>query len=280
VARRRRRAAAAARYREVPKLARPDLQSRAALIGSGLVGSALFHAALLFLILSWKPRSVSVEPATAVEIAVVEREKPPPPPEPPKVEEKKPEPPPKAVRPRAKLLPPPPKEAPPPPQELKEDLPPPPNEPPEEAKPQAPVMIGISMSSTTSGGGFAAPVGNSLYGSAPKVAPKPEDVRSYASPAGRYVPPYKVAELPVVLVEVKAQYPAEARKLGLEGQVVLRVTVDATGKVSSAKVIKGIGNGFDESALEAMRRFKFKPGIDAGEAIITEITYTMTFLLD
>lgn len=277
--RHRHRAAAAARYREVPKLARPALQSRAALSGSGLLGSALFHAALLFLILSWKTRSVSIEPATAVEIAVVEREKPPRPPEPPKVEEKKPEPP-KAVRPRPKVLPPPPKEAPPPPQELKEDLPPPPNEPPQEAKPQAPVTIGISMSSTTNGGGFAAPVGNSLYGSAPKVAPKPEDVHSYTSPAGRYVPPYKVAELPVVLAEVKAEYPAEARKLGLEGQVVLRVTVDSTGKVSSARVIKGIGHGFDESALEAMRRFKFKPGTEAGEAIITEITYTMTFLLD
>ncbi len=278
--RRRLRAAAAARYRQAPKLARPEPQSRPALNGVGLAGSVVVHGALLFLILTWKPKPLSVEPAKPVEIAVIEREKPPPPPpEPPKLEEKKPEPP-KVARVRPKLLPPPPKDAPLPPPELKEDLPPPPNEPPKDAKPQAPVMIGISMSSTTSGGTFAAPVGNSLYGTAPKAAPRPEGVHSYASPTGRYVPPYRVAELPVVLSEVKAEYPAEARKLGLEGQVVLRVTVDAAGKVSAARIVKGIGHGFDESALEAMRRFKFKAGTEGGEAITTDITYTITFLLD
>jgi len=141
-------------------------------------------------------------------------------------------------------------------------------------------MIGISMSSTTSAGSFAAPVGNTLYGNAPTVASDPAEVRTYASPTGRYVPPYKVTKLPEILREVKADYPEEARKLGLEGQVMLRLTIDATGKVVRARVIKKAGNGFDEAALEAVRKFAFKPGTEGGEPVVTELTYTYTFLLD
>jgi protein TonB len=182
------------------------------------------------------------------------------------------------------VKPPPPKEPPPAPKE--EMPPPPPNEPPPpDAKPQAPVMIGVTMSSTTAAGGFAAPVGNTLYGQAPKVAPKPEEVKPYAAPVtapppgGRYVPPYKVTKLPELVSEVKAEYPDEARKQGLEGQVLLRLTIDATGKVTKAVIIKGAGSGFDERALEASKRFKFKPGMEGDEAVTTEITYTYTFEL-
>ncbi len=261
----------------MPKVARPGRPSRTAPGIAGLFGALLVHGGLLLLVLTAKPRSLAVEPAEPVELTVVEREapKPPPPPEP---QEKEPEPPPKLLRPKPKNLPVPPREAPPP---VKEDLPPPPNDdPPKDAKPQAPVTIGISMSSTTTAGGFAAPVGNSLYGSAPRVATRPEDVAPYASPNGRYVPPHQVTELPVLLTEVRPAYPEEARKLGLEGQVIVRVTVDASGKVASAKIIKGIGHGFDESALEAIKRDRFKPGTYGGEAITTEITYTMTFVID
>src|SRR5919201_666133 len=54
-----------------------------------------------------------------------------------------------------------------------EEAPPTPNEPPPEAPPQpAPLVVGITMSSTTSAGAFAAPVGNTAYG---KVAEKAQD---------------------------------------------------------------------------------------------------------
>ena len=117
---------------------------------------------------------------------------------------------------------------------------------------------------------------------ATKVAPRPDEVKPYAPPppGGRYVPPYKVTRLPELASEFKATYPEEARKLGLEGQVVLRLTVDSTGKVAKAVLVKGAGNGFDEAAMDAVKRFKFKPGTEGDEAIATEITYTYTFLLD
>ena len=257
------------------RIAAPKPVSLPALAIIGIICSGAVHVTVLILILAAALKPTVFMPQTPVEIDVVETPKPPPPP-PPKEEPKK------ETPKLAKVIQMPvPKEAPPPPPKT-ELAPPPPNEPPPpDAKPSAPVMIGVTMSSTSSSGGFAAPVGNTLYGAAPKVAPKPEDVKPYAPPpGGRYVPPYKVTKLPELLSEFKAAYPEEARKLGLEGQVVLRLTVDATGKVVRSALIKSAGHGFDEAALDAVKRFHFKPGTEGDEAVATEITYTYTFLLD
>ncbi|MGC4121598.1 MAG: TonB family protein [Myxococcales bacterium] len=249
----------------------------------GMIGSGLVHFVIVLLIIDAALHPKKIEQQTPVEFEVVTKPPPPPPPPPPEPpkEEKKPDPPKVA---KVFTPPPPPKEAPPPPKGMP---PPPPNEPPPpEAKPQAPVMIGVTMSSTTSAGGFAAPVGNTLYGSAPKVAPKPEEVKPYAAPVtapppgGRYVPPYKVTKVPEPVGECKGVYPEEARKLGIEGQVVLRIRVDSTGNVVKAAVVKALGYGFDESAVAAITKCRFKPGTEGDEAIATEITYTFTFLLD
>src|SRR5690348_7734707 len=56
---------------------------------------------------------------------------------------------------------------------------------------------------------------------------------------------------------VEAQYPPEAQKLGLTASVLLRVTIAADGSVSEASVVEPVGNGFDEAALAAVRRFTF-----------------------
>jgi len=268
-----------------PRIAEPKPLNVPLTTVLGVIGSVVLHGLVLLLIVLAAIAPKRIQEATPIEVAVVETVKPPPPPPPePPPEEQPPEPEPVKPKPKPQpklALPPPPKDAPPPPPDLKEDLPPPPNEtPPPDAKPKAPIMIGISMSSTTAAGSFSAPVGNTLYGQAPAVAKDPSEVKPYASPTGRYVPPYKVTKLPKTIHEVKAKYPEEARKLGLEGQVVLRLTVDTAGKVVQAKVIRGAGNGFDEAALAAVTQFRFEPGTEGDEAVVPEITYTYTFLLD
>ncbi|MDC0710615.1 TonB family protein [Stigmatella sp. ncwal1] len=214
-----------------------------------------------------------------VELVMVDVEKPPPPPpEPPKEEPPPPPPPPKV---KAPPKPPPVKvaelEKPPPPPP--EQAPPPPNEPPPEqpAKP-VPLVVGISMSSTTSAGGFAAPVGNTAYGRVDGKATAPQEVKTYSAP--KYTPIYQVDSEPRVLSEVKIPYPDEARRAGIEGTVTLSITVDLEGKVVTVKVISGPGYGLNEAARDAIRRFRFKPAIKGGEAVSTEMKYAYTFLLD
>jgi protein TonB len=200
------------------------------------------------------------------------------------VEEKKPEPPKPIEKPKpvkvARNLPPPPKDPPPPPKVV---TPPPPNQPPPpKAAPPPPINIGLSLDSTTKAGGFAAPVGNTLYGKAADRAADPNASKPYAAPpAGpKFVPSYKVTEPPSVVSEVKAVYPEAARKEGLETQVLMQIAIDTDGHVTTARVLQSAGHGFDEAALEAIRKFRFKPARLGDEAVATEITYKVTFLLN
>jgi periplasmic protein TonB len=199
-----------------------------------------------------------------VELVMIEVQKPPPPPPP--EEEKKPEPP----KPKQIKLPPPPV-----PKE-----PPPPNDTPPPEKPAAPVplVVGISMSSTVASGGFAAPVGNTLYGKTSDKAVDASEVKPYA--AAKYVPPGTADTDPEVIGEVKIPYPDEAKKNDIEGSVRMKVTVDEHGMVTQVQVMSGPGYGLNEAAREALRHFKFRPATKGGEAVGTTFLYTYTFLLD
>lgn len=197
----------------------------------------------------------------------------PPPPPPPEVKE---EPPPPPVKPPpvkvAKVTPP--KEIP------KEQPPPPPNEepPPETPPKQVPIITGISMQSTSTTGTFSAPVGNTLYGKNDDKAAKPEEVKPYAAP--KYMPAYQVDAQPVVLNEVRGKYTAEATRAGVEGSVILKITIDTDGNVTEAKLIQGLGYGLDEVALESIKKFKWRPATKGGESVSTTITYKYTFWLE
>lgn len=203
---------------------------------------------------------------------------PPPPPPPPEPEPPKP---PEPEPPKVKVKPPPVKvakaEAPPP----KEDAPPPPNDAPPPEKPSAPVpiVVGISMSSTTSAGSFAVGVGNTTYGKA-SAPVDPNSVKAYSAP--KYVPPGGADTEPTVAgTPYKPPYPDEAKKNEIEGPVRLRVTIDPEGRVTDAVVISGPGYGLEEAARVAMlKHYRFKPAMKGGEPVGTTIVYTMTFLLD
>jgi protein TonB len=162
------------------------------------------------------------------------------------------------------------------------EMPPPPNQPPPKAAPppQAPppIHIGVNLESTVQGGAFAAPVGNTMYGVAPVQAPAPAVVKPYW--AAKYVPPTSVSDLPVLIGEVKVPYPPAARKAGIEGQVILMVTIDAEGKTAEVKRISGPGYGLDEAAAKAAREFRWKPARKGGESVATTIRYVYSFEID
>jgi len=236
------------------------------ILAATLALSILGHAAY---VMSLDPSLRGAESQKPIELVMFEVEppKPPPPPEPEPEPEKPKPPPPKPQVKVAKPLPVPVEEPPPPTEEA----------PKEEAKPP-PIFIGMTMSSTSTSGTFAAPVGNSAMGSMPKQAPNPEDVKAYKAP--KYVPPGGADSDPVAQDEVKIPYPEEAKRAGVEGTVRLRITVDFEGHVTEVKILSGPGYGLDEAAREALKRFKFKPAMKAGEAVSTTITYNYTFLLD
>ena len=76
-------------------------------------------------------------------------------------------------------------------------------------------------------------------------------------------------------------YPEEARKNDIEGRVMLRVYVGASGRVEKVRVLKGIGFGCDESAVRhAKKNWRFRPAIQSGSVVGMWIPVPVTFVLD
>ena len=78
---------------------------------------------------------------------------------------------------------------------------------------------------------------------------------------------------------VRAVYPPIALRMGMEGDVTLRIEVDAEGKVTKAGIIKSGGAGFDEEALKAVKQSRFEPAQKDGKNVPAEFSYIYRFRL-
>ena len=86
---------------------------------------------------------------------------------------------------------------------------------------------------------------------------------------------------PVLMSITKPEYPAVARRMGVQGDVVMRLQVDASGAVTGVEMIKGVSEtaGIDAAALRAARTAKFKPGTLDGKPVPSSYTLTVPFRL-
>jgi TonB family protein len=86
---------------------------------------------------------------------------------------------------------------------------------------------------------------------------------------------------PIVAIDVpKPEYPTQARRRGVEGVVVLRVRVEADGRLSDANVVTSSGSELlDESALISMRRATFRPALQAGIPVAADKKFSVRFSL-
>ena len=80
--------------------------------------------------------------------------------------------------------------------------------------------------------------------------------------------PYRVGggvSQPVVLNDVEAEFSDEARRAKYQGVCLISVIVDAQGNPQNPRVVRALGMGLDEKALEAVRKYKFKPAMKDGK---------------
>lgn len=105
-----------------------------------------------------------------------------------------------------------------------------------------------------------------------------EVVRRQEVDAGVHLP--VLTKPPILLEFVPAEYPAEAQRQGLTAVVKMLVTISADGGVADVSAIAGAGNGFDEAALAAVRRFQFSPAEVDGTPAPVQIEYAYHFVLE
>jgi len=89
-----------------------------------------------------------------------------------------------------------------------------------------------------------------------------------------------IDSMPRLLQFIKADYPAECVKKGIEGDVVLDLVVDTLGIVDSCAVVKGLVPALDSSALHTVKKFRFRPALSQGFAIPVLMQYAYHFSLD
>jgi TonB family protein len=75
-------------------------------------------------------------------------------------------------------------------------------------------------------------------------------------------------------------YTDEARKAHIEGVLSLQAIVRKDGNISSLKVIRGLGYGLDESAMDTIAgKWKFKPGMPNGAPVDVRAKIDIRFRL-
>ena len=137
------------------------------------------------------------------------------------------------------------------------------------------------------------PTGAAVVAAAPTVTPSPPPtatptpspvLKATSTPEpvvteNSFVEPSQVDALPVVLREEPATWPRIAYQSRQRGMVIIQATVNADGVVEDAKVLRTDhdGLGIPEAAVDAVRKYRFKPGTKDGVRVKTYATVTKRY---
>jgi len=84
---------------------------------------------------------------------------------------------------------------------------------------------------------------------------------------------------PRLLREVKADYTEEARRRGVEGEVLLEIVITRTGSVGDVKVLRRLDSGLDQRAIQAVRQWQFAPATRQGAPVDVIVEVGVEFKL-
>jgi len=125
------------------------------------------------------------------------------------------------------------------------------------------------------------PRGNPLAGMSGGIEIDIPTLNTDISPISGAYYPEEVDQQPRVLRSFPPQYPYRANRDNIEGWVVLRFVVDVEGIAEKIEVVSSDPAGiFEEAALKAVQRYRFKPAVKGGEAVKCIIKQRIRFTLD
>ncbi|MDD2901670.1 MAG: TonB family protein [Syntrophales bacterium] len=110
----------------------------------------------------------------------------------------------------------------------------------------------------------------------PVAAARPQPA---PAPAGPVITTFGSATGPAFLRRSMPVYPDQARWRGLEGKVVLRLSIDARGNLLKVEVLQTPGWGFAEAAVAAVKRSSFRPATMGGKPVACIAKLPIRFVL-
>lgn len=91
--------------------------------------------------------------------------------------------------------------------------------------------------------------------------------------------PSKLDQQPQARARVPPQYPFEMRRAGITGEVLVEFIVDTNGDVRNAFAVRSTQREFEAAAVQAISKWKFRPGRKGGRAVNTRMQQPITFSL-
>ncbi len=80
-----------------------------------------------------------------------------------------------------------------------------------------------------------------------------------------------------ILSKPTPAYTQEARNLKIEGEVLLEVVLEASGKLRVVRVVRGLGHGLDDNAVKAAEQIHFKPAVKDGQPTDSTVVVHIIF---
>jgi protein TonB len=128
-------------------------------------------------------------------------------------------------------------------------------------------LVGASLGNGKGGGGLGAGDGPGIGGG------------SNGGIGGAYRRPGGGVSAPEPIFTPDAEFSEEARKAKFCGNVLVYLVVDDQGRPTHVRVIKPVGLGLDEKAVEAVRQYRFKPARENGKAVAVEMNVEVNFTI-
>jgi len=82
---------------------------------------------------------------------------------------------------------------------------------------------------------------------------------------------------PEVVKKKDPKYTREAREAELEGLVMVEADIGPDGRVHDARVLRPLGMGLDQRAVDAVKKWKFKPAMKDGHPVWVQVTVEVLF---
>ena len=130
-------------------------------------------------------------------------------------------------------------------------------------------------------GPFGDPLG-SLLGDPGGGRPGPgaRGVDADGSGYGEPLPLTSAIEAPRLIRKVLPDYPAVARAARVSGRVFVKAVIAPTGKVVDVEVVSSSSPILNESALDAVRQWEYRPALRGGEPVAVYFTVVVNFILE
>lgn len=89
----------------------------------------------------------------------------------------------------------------------------------------------------------------------------------------------KITRAPQVIYKEEPEYSEDARKAHIQGTVRLYIDVGLDGRATNIRLVRGVGLGLDENAIEAVRKWRFRPALSGDKPVVAPAVVDVGFFL-